>query len=434
MQIISNKKWNALQLEIKALQSNSLANAFRHFTSQIFPHYAVIKELDTYQTIDDIYAVVKKLATASALIPFYAYDKKADTDLPDTDKLYTFLETLSFEEKEKLYTFLYLQGEVFAYKNIIEEGVNKGASKLTLLNPAKVTVALTNEFPIEIAGYRYDDPQSGITKEFSVDEIMFIPLPNPSASKDEEWRGLSPIKVLAQRLTRVQSCMDVTVAQLQNGGVPGIVFPKTPGTSVETASRRQDNLGRFIRNAANKGAPYSSADELGYIAIGTALADLEVAALANIDFDKICNAYGVSSVLFNNKSASTESNVQEMVKEMYTNTIIPNVYRVEGALNKYVVPDIQTKGIIKCDVSEIEALKEDQTKLVTALKDAWWLTGNEKRERMEYDQDTAIEEMDRYLVPSGVMLIEDLSIVVDEVPNTACDYMAPVKSLKQANG
>ena len=434
MQLISNKKWDTLQLEIKALQSNNLANAFRYFTSQIFPHWAVVKELDAYQTIDDIYSVVKKLATASALIPFYAYDKAKDTDLPDTDKLYTFLDTLDFEQKEILYTFLYLQGEVFAYKNIIEEGINKGASKLTFLNPSKVTLALTNDFPIEIAGFKYDDPQSGITKDISVEEMVFIKLPNPSASKDEEWRGLSPIKVLAQRLTRVQSGLDVTVAQLQNGGVPGIVFDKTPGLEAGAVSTRRDNFGRFIRNKDNKGAPYFSANDLGYIALGTTLADMDVAALANIDFDKICNAYGVSSVLFNNKSASTESNVQEMVKEMYTNTIIPNVYRVEGALNKYVVPDIQTKGIIKCDVSEIEALKEDQTKLVTALKDAWWLTGNEKRERMEYDQDTAVEEMDRYLVPSGVMLIEDLSIVVDEVLNSAGDYLAPVKPLKQANG
>ena len=432
MQLISNKKWDALQLEIKAMQSNNLAAAFRNFSTQIFPHWAVVKEIDTYQTMDDIYSVVKKLATASALIPFYGFDKNKDTDLPETDKLTTFLSTLDFEQKEIMYTYLFLQGEIFAYKNRIDVGLNKGIQKLTFLNPAKVVLALSETFPIEVVGYKYSDTQTGIEIDISIEDMVFIKYFNPSVNISEEWRGLSPIKALTQRLTRVQSGLDVTVAQLQNGGTPGIVYDKTPGLDPSAIGARRDNFGRFIRNSENKGAPYFSANDLGYIALGTSLADMDVASLANIDFDKICNAFGVSSVLFNNKSASTESNVKEMVKEMYTNVIIPNVYRVEGAINKYVVPEIQTKGIVKCDTSEIEALRENEVQLVTAMASAWWLTGNEKRERMMYDQDVSDELMDKYIVPSGMMLLDDLNMIVDEIPNTANDYQTPVVPLKQA--
>ena len=169
-------------------------------------------------------------------------------------------------------------------------------------------------------------------------------------------------------------------------------------------------------------SPYFSANDLGYIALGTPLADMDVATLAGLDFDRICNAYGISSVLFNNKSASTESNVQEMVKEMYTNTIIPNVHRVESALNKNVVPDIQTKGVIKCDTSEIKALRDDEAKKAAALAAKWWLTGNEKREADMYDQDVSEELMNKYIVPSGMMLLDDLNMVVPPVDNTAGDY------------
>jgi len=431
MQIISNKKWDALQLEIKALQSNNLANAFRNFSTQIFPNWAVTREMDAYQTVDDIYSVVKKLATISAMIPFYGYDKNKNTDLPETDKLALFLETLDFEQKELLYTFLYLQGEVFAYKNRIENGLNAGFSHLTFLNPSRVVLALSETFPVEIIAYKCQDTKNGIEFNIPVEDIVFIKLPNPSAC--DEWRGLSPIKVLAQRLTRVQSNLDVTVAQMQNGGTPGIVYDKTPGLDPTAISQRRDNFGRFIRNNDNKGAPYFSANDLGYIALGTTLADLNVAELASIDFDKICNAYGVSSILFNNKSASTESNVREMKKEAYTNVIIPNVYRVEAALNKSVVPEIKTKGIIKCDISEIPELAEDVSKQATALSQMWWLTGNEKRETMMYD---AIENplMDEVILPSGMMLLDDLNVSVDEIPNTANEYETPVVPLKQANG
>jgi HK97 family phage portal protein len=434
MQIISNRKWNALQLQLKAIQQSNMAASFNNFTTQIFPHWSVIREIDSYQTIDDIYSVVKKLATASALVDFYGYDKKGGEDLPDSDKLTQFLTTLDFEQKEIMYTYLYLFGEVFAYKNRIDVGLNAGLSSLSFLHPSRMVIALSTGFPTEIVGYKYQDTTNGIEFPIALEDIMFIKLVNPSISRSEEWRGLSPIKVLAKRLTRIQAGEDASVAQMQNGGVPGIVYDKTPNLASDVIGARRDNFGRFLRNSDNKGAPYFSANELGYIALGTPLADMDVAGLQNIDFDKICNAYGVSSVLFNNKQASTESNVKEMKKEMYTNTILPNIYRVESAFNKSVVPEIKTKGVIKCDTSEIPELQLDMAKAAVALSSMYWLTGNEKREAMMYDQDSD-PLMDKYIIPSGMMLLDDLDMsAVQPIPNVANDYAAPVVALNNQNG
>jgi phage portal protein BeeE len=279
------------------------------------------------------------------------------------------------------------------------------------------------------------DTANGVAFDIDVKDVVFIKYFNPSVEIMQEWRGLSPVKVLSRTLTMMESGENVTTAQLQNGGVPGIVYDKTPGLDNTVISKRRDNFGRFLRNSDNKGAPYFSANELGYIALGTPLTDMEVTALASANRDMVCNVYGVSSVLFNDKSASTESNVQEMVKEMYINTIIPNVHRVESALNKGVVPDLVTKGIVKCDTSEIKALHDDEAKKAAALAQKWWLTGNERREADGYDQDTADELMDKYIIPSGMTLLDDLSMVTPDVNNAAGDYTPPkVVPLKQANG
>ena len=86
--------------------------------------------------------------------------------------------------------------------------------------------------------------------------------------------------------------------------------------------------------------------------------------------------------------------------------------------------EIKTKGVIKCDTSEIKALQEDQTELVNALAAAWWLKPNEKRAAMMYDQ---IEEgefeglMDSILVPSNLVPIDDL-LMPEPLDNTAKDY------------
>lgn len=388
--------------------------------------------MDAYRSMAFIYAVVSKLAINSAMIPFYGYDKAKDTDLPETDPLAVFLESLDFEQKEILYTYLYLCGEVFIYKSRIELGKNAGKVSIKFLNPGRVVIALSKSFPVEITAYQYTDTSNGISFPIPLEDMVFIKLPNPSMDIIDEWRGLSPIKVLTRTINRMKAEEDATIAQLQNGGTPAIVYNKTPGVSTDATGLQKDNFGRFIRNPNNKGAPYFAAYEMGVIPLGTPLTDMEVTALAEADEDMVCNVFGVSSVLFNNKKASTESNVQEMVKEMYTNTIIPNIYRVEGALNKGVVPDIKTKGVIKCDTSEIKALRDDETKKAAALAAKWWLTGNEKREADEYDQDLQDPLMDKYLVPSGFMLLDDLNMVVPPVDNAANDYVAPAATPGQA--
>jgi HK97 family phage portal protein len=428
MQIITNKKWDALHEQIKAMQRTTVSEMINNFSTKIFPNWSIVKEMDAYQTMDFVYCVVKKLATCSALIPFYGYDKKGE-DLGENDNLVTFLNTLDYEEKEKLYTYLYLYGEVFALKNRTELGPNSAkVNKLTFLNPGRVSISISDTFPREIVQYNYFDAETGTSIPIDIDDMFTVRLFNPSCNTVEEFRGLSPVKVLARTLTRVQAGEDATVAQLQNGGTPGIVFDKVIGLDTTVTGQRKESFSRFLKNSANKGAPYFAGNELGYIALGTPLTDLEVMELAGMDFDRVCNAFGVSSVLFNNKSASTESNVKEMLGEMYENTIIPNVYRVEGALNKSVVPDIKTLGTIKCDTSEIKALQEDEAALVNALAAAWWLKPNEKRERMEYDQDKD-PMMDMFLVPSNLVPLEDLQ-VPDELDNSAGDYVAPADANK----
>uniref|UniRef100_UPI002B1DF0E1 hypothetical protein n=1 Tax=Enterobacter agglomerans TaxID=549 RepID=UPI002B1DF0E1 len=68
-----------------------------------------------------------------------------------------------------------------------------------------------------------------------------------------------------------------------------------------------DNFGRFLRNSDNKGAPYFAAGEMGVIQLGLSLVELDALVMSDVDFDKICNAFSISSTLFNNKKASTEA-------------------------------------------------------------------------------------------------------------------------------
>jgi len=416
----------SLQTELQQKAFNqSIATQFTNFNTQIFPHYNIIKEELIYQTMDDIYSVVSRLASISAAIPFKAV-KQDGSELPQKDNLNAFLSTLSFDEKEKFYTTLILMGEVFAYKETISYGVNAGKTTIEYLLPQNMVVIISQNFPTKIVGFRYYDSFNGYTKDFDVEEIFFVKTFNPTSDIQKRFRGLGLYSVLKSRLTRVQSNLDVSIAQMQNGGVPGVMYEKTP-LEPGALGKRQDNFARFLNNSSNKGAPYMLNGDVGYFSIGSALADMGLAELESIDFDKICNAVSVSSILFNSKDASTHSNVSEMRKDMFTNAVLPNVIRMTEGFTKQIAPTAKSAGKVVPDVSDIKELQADKKVTADAFAAAPVMRPNDVIEAMGGERVNGDELLDKWYIKSGYTPIEDMGPPPDLV-NTAGDYEDPAQA------
>ena len=417
------------ELQIKAASRHAFLTQFNNFNTQIFPHYNVVKQQLVYQTLDDLYSVVSRVATACAMIPFYPELKNGD-DVQENDKIYDFLRLLTLDQRIAAYTYILLQGEIFIYKDKLSFGINAGIQKITVLNPANVTVFISQGFPTEITGFRYWDGANGSSVDIDVEDMVFVKMFNPDGDINQQVRGLSPVRVLAQRLTRVKAALDVSVAQMQNGGVPGIVYDKMPGYEVGAMGQRKESFARFQNNPANKGAPYFAQGEMGYLAIGSTLADMDLAELASMDLDKICNVYHVSSTEFNNKSSSTESNVKQLGKGFITNGVLPVVALFRDGLNSQALPDVKTQAILKEDISDIPELQKDLKATADAMAAIPFVIPNDVFEKMGYKRkpDPIYDEV---WVKSGYTLMED-ALAVDPLQNTAGDYQQPVVPLKQA--
>lgn len=417
---------------VKSLQRSNLLSSVSNFRTMIFPNWLTVKEIDAYILFDDLYSVVSRLATSAAKIPLVAYNKKTKEDLPADDKLSVFLNSMTFEEKETMYMWVFL-GECFIYKDALKLGPNKGSLKTCFLHPAFMSIEQTVNFPYTITGYRYLDTQTSFT--LLPEEIIYIKYGyNPTTNFNERNRSLSPIKALAQRLTRLQANMSASVSQMQNGGVPSIVYDKTPGIDVQRGSggsslvedvniigQRKDAFQRYLRSADNKGAPYFASGEMGVLPLGLSLVELDALTQADVDFDKICNAYSVSSTLFNNKKASTESNVKEMRKDMYSNAIIPQILRCCDAIAKGTIDVFGDGKGVRPDLSVVPELQED----MKAKADGWAALPafiiNEMRVSM--GQDIVNDPMaDKLLIKSGYQIVDDLSIDVPPIDNSANDY------------
>lgn len=425
----------SLQQQVKALQRTNVSTAINVSTS-IYPSWQDVENINTYITVDDVYSIVSYLAQTAARIPMYGYEvvddsmmksmkkysktsligkhyqSKAMQDLPEQDKFVEFLNNISYEERVMYYTILYITGELFLYKEVIELGPNAGKVILHPMKGANVIVNISQEFPQRVTGYRYFD--MGFDGVLSTEEVIHVKYYNPSITNGQQWRGLSPLQVLTKRLTRWNAGMDASVAQMQNGGVPGIVYEKSD-FAIETLGQRKNDFANYLRNSSNKGAPYFAAGEMGYLPLGLSLADMDVSDLAGIDFTKLCNAYKFPEILLNNQDSSTYNNVATAEKLLYTNSILPNIYLFRDALLKGVVPMYAMDGVkrtIEIDLSEIPALQEDMKMQADALNSMWWTTPNEKRDMMGFEE--LMEPlMDQIIIDAGKQLITDLGAVPD---------------------
>lgn len=425
---------NNLQQEVKELRRMQFGMQINASTA-IFPTYQVLENVDTYTTVDDVYAIISMLAETAARIPMYGYEvvnelsmknykkfgqlkmqgkyykRKAMQDLEDTDPFVEFINAISYEERIKYYSILYITGELFLYKNILEFGPNAGKVSLHVLNNQNVQVIISEDFPQRVLGYKYFDV--GFDGAFTPEEVLHIKYFNPNYTNGQIFRGLSPLTVLSKRMTRLNAGMDASVAQVQNGGVPGIVYEKSDA-AIETLGQRKNDFAKYLKGSSNKGAPYFAAGEMGYIELGLSLADMSVLDLQNIDFTKLCNAYKIPEVLLNNHKASTDNNVSWAEKRLYTNSILPNIYLLRDALVSQIAPMFggDKKRTIEIDLSEIPSLHEDLKQQAEALDRMWWVTPNEKRDIMQFEE-IPDPLMDQILIDSGKMLLTELTGVPD---------------------
>lgn len=418
-QEFNNKLANNLDIQEKAAKG-ALEAAMRNFSTQIFPSYTAYTEQKAYSSSPNLYSVVSSIANAAAAIPFYP-EMPDGSDVKDSDKINKFMSTLTLEQQLQAYTYLLIYGEIFAFKEVLDAGVNKGLKELKLLHPLSVELVVSQTFPIEIVGFLYWDNLHGQKIQIQKEEMVFVKLFNPDPDQLLQQRGLAPVKVISTIIEREKAGTDTSVAQLQNGGTPGVLFPKLPGTSVETAGMRKTNFSNFLNNRSNKGAPYMSSDALEYITIGSEIVDLDLINLSAENIRIICAVYHVDPTNYGDKSASTESNVQTHDRSFYTKGVMPLVQLWRDGINRQALPDIDTEAIICEDISDIQELQPNFKEMADGLAAMPFIIPNDMFEKLGWSAQK--EEIYKQVwAKNGYLLAEESTIQVEPVNNAAGDY------------
>jgi len=130
--------------------------------------------------------------------------------------------------------------------------------------------------------------------------------------------------------------------------------------------------------------------------------------------NELCNVYQYPSDLMGGDKKY--NNFAEARKAVITDCVIPLVEARKGVYNKFIKDVLKEDVIIEYDYTIFPEMQSDLEKESKIAAQSWWLTLDERRAMMSYDQlDTA--EYKNVILPSGLSTLEDLYVTDTEEIN-----------------
>jgi phage portal protein BeeE len=95
--------------------------------------------------------------------------------------------------------------------------------------------------------------------------------------------------------------------------------------------------------------------------------------------------FGLPAVLFDTDTSSY-NNYQNAMRDLVTNTIVPKLCQLRDELNAWLVPRYGEDLYIDFDITALPEMQQDMERMTRSLRDANWLTFDEKRVAMNYSE------------------------------------------------
>lgn len=342
--------------------------------------------------------------------------KKAFKEVPEDDDLAKLIKRPNPlqawpEFFENLWGFMDVTGNGFAHGVELTDGRFSELwimpPQLTRIKADKGFESLIRSYILEYYGQHHDIP---------AETVLHVKYWNPDYTvPGSHLYGMSPLRSAQSVVRSGNDGMDALSSSYKNMGASGVMFPDDPDV---------DELNDVQRNALQKELQYAAGPKhaksilvtsakMGWTSFGMSPVDLEILSALNLTLRKVCNIYGVSSELLNDPDNKTQANKKEARRGLYMDVVIPQIERIYAELNRWIVPRFEAANgkryHIDYDVSAIEALAEDMERKVSWLSRAWWLTDDERRAAIDFDE-TGDPMLQQTYLPAGMMPMGDLTI------------------------
>lgn len=235
------------------------------------------------------------------------------------------------------------------------------------------------------AAYRYQTGSGHV--DFPVDMIdgaspvlhlkSFHPL--------DDWYGMSPLEAAAISIDQHNDAATWNASLLQSSGRPSGALVYRPGNDAPPSlndEQRQilrDDIAHFFSGSNKAGTPLVLEGGLDWKEMSLNPKDMDWLAGKDVSAREIALAFHVPPQLIGIEGSLTFANFEQARLALYDDAVLPLVTHLRDELNHWLAPLFGNDIEIDLDLDRVEALSYRREKLWDRLKNADFMTVNEKR-------------------------------------------------------
>ena len=357
------------------------------------------------------FSSIRKVSTSVAAVPWTLFTLGKGGELTEVSERHPLIELLKRPNPrmgrgaffENLTAFLLLSGNSYIEK-IGPDREGAPPKELWPLRPDRMKVVVGNrEMPI--GGYQHT--VNGRVTKIEAEDVLHMKTFNPT----DDFYGLSPIQVAARSIDEANEAKAWNVALLQNSGKPSGAFIAKDTLGDDQLDELKSEIDDKVSSARNAGRPLVLDGDLRWEEMGLTPKDMDWIKGQKLSAREIANAFGVPPELVGDSESKTYASYQEARKSFYEETVIPLLEWIRGELNNWLVPLFGDNLFLDFNRDAIPALQEDRDAVFKRANDSNFLSVNEKRVMVGFDE-----------VPGGDVILIPLNLVplgagfVDDVP------------------
>jgi HK97 family phage portal protein len=290
-------------------------------------------------------------------------------------------------------------------------GVRDGAGKVRemyTLPSQHVQIVSGGQFE-PIKGYTLQSQKDAVI-DFTREEILHVKDFNPNFNfSGSHLYGQSPLQAGWRTLENNNQVIETSKKQLQNQSARGLLVAKEMD-GISKGQAKQLDLALMKKMKQANGSVAITNQPMEWINFGLSAADMELINQYNVTMKGLCNLYGVPVSLMNNTDASSYNNIKEAKSFLFQNAVNPEMIKLRDELNRWMIPMFGKNLYLDFDFTVIPELQEDISEMVAQMDKAWYVTGNEKRQVLQYPEDVTNPQMNEYFVPVNLMPMKNMDL------------------------
>lgn len=329
-----------------------------------------------------VFACVKRIAEAAADVPMQVRRVQRDgTEEPiDRHPLLDLLHSINPYMGQALFMETLFAG-VELMGNAYIEKVRKTTTgppvELYPLRPDRMRIVPDPK--AYIGGFLYD--VNGRKIAFETNDVIHVKTYHPL----DDYYGLSTLEAAALSVENDQYSIAYNRNFFRNNALPAGIFVTADAVKQDDVERIKAEFEKLFKGVKNAHRVGWLSGSWQWVDMGLKQRDAQFIDSRKLSREEILAAFGVPPVLVGIFEFANYANSREQIQIFWKTTMLPRLQRIEDQLNEQLAPEYGEDIRIRFDLSEIEALREDQDARATRLRGLVQdgiITRNEAREQL----------------------------------------------------